>query len=148
MNDGRLGGLLAIDVILIAVAAWLALALLGLLFLRHRGMAAYMLFPVAAAAGLLLGCGALWGLASGPQVAVLAIGLPGLPFHLRLDSLAAFFLALLGFASAGISLYTGGYLRADDDTPPGLFAFGYLLFLASMATVLLAADAYAFMFMW
>ena len=148
MNDGRLAGLLAIDVILIAIAAWLALALLGLVFLRQRALAARVLFPLGAAVGLLLGTGALWGLASGPQVAVLAIGLPGLPFHLRLDSLAAFFLALLGFASAGISLYTGGYLRADDDTPPGLFAFGYLLFLASMAMVLLAADAYAFMVMW
>ena len=148
MHDGRLAGLLAIDAALIAIAAWLILALLSLFLLRRCAAVARIIFPLAAAVGLLLGTAALWGLAGGPETAVLPIGLPGLPFHLRLDGLAALFLALLGFAGAGVSLYTGGYVRADDATPPGLFAFGYLLFLASMAMVLLAADAYVFMVMW
>jgi hydrogenase-4 component B len=48
-----------------------------------------------------------------PDVAVLPIGLPGLPFHLRLDSLSAFFLMVIGAASAGISAFRGRLL------PPG-----------------------------
>jgi hydrogenase-4 component B len=35
---------------------------------------------------------------------VLVIGLPDLPFHLRLDNLSAVFALLLGFVSAGISI--------------------------------------------
>jgi hydrogenase-4 component B len=43
------------------------------------------------------------------QTAVLVIGLPDLPFHLRLDNLSAIFALLLGFTSVGISIYAAGY---------------------------------------
>ena len=83
-----------------------------------------------------------------PEIAILAIGLPDLPFHLRLDALSAFFLALLGLASAGISVFAGGYFREGEGTPPGLICLQYHVFLAAMAMVLLADDAYAFMVSW
>ena len=76
------------------------------------------------------------------------LGLPDLPFHLRLDSLSALFLLLLGGAAAGISIYASGYLRKGEGTAPGLQCLQYHLFLASMALVLLADDAYAFMVAW
>jgi hydrogenase-4 component B len=37
--------------------------------------------------------------ADAAETAVLAIGLPDLPFHLRLDNLSAVFALLLGFAA-------------------------------------------------
>ena len=82
-------------------------------------------------------------------MAVLPIGLPGLPFHFRLDSLSAFFLLVIGGAAAGVSAFAAGYFRkSEGDTPPGLLCLEYHVFLASMALVVLADDAYAFMVMW
>src|SRR5690606_2836334 len=82
------------------------------------------------------------------QTAVLPVGLPDLPFHLRLDSLSAFFLLVIGAAAAGVSTFAAGYFRRGEGTPPGLLCLEYHVFLASMAMVVLADDAYAFMVMW
>src|SRR5690606_30216046 len=82
------------------------------------------------------------------QTAVLPIGLPGLPFHLRLDALSAFFLLVIGASAAGVSAFAAGYFRRGEGTPPGLLCLQYHVFLASMAMVVLADDAYAFMVMW
>jgi hypothetical protein len=62
-----------------------------------------------------LGVTGLWALGSASNIAVLPLGLPGLPLHLRLDPLSAFFLILLGGASFGVSLYGAGYFK----TMPG-----------------------------
>ncbi len=79
---------------------------------------------------------------------MLPFGLPDLPFHLRIDALSAFFLVLLGAVSAAISLFSAGYFRSSEGTPPGLICFQYHVFLAAMALVLVADDAYAFMVAW
>ena len=55
---------------------------------------------------------AFFGLFDWPQTLVLPLGLPDLPFHLRLDPLSAFFLLLLGAASTGVSLHAAGYFQA------------------------------------
>jgi formate hydrogenlyase subunit 3/multisubunit Na+/H+ antiporter MnhD subunit len=85
---------------------------------------------------------------SAPETAVLPLGLPGLPFHFRLDPLAAFFLMVIGATSAGVSAFAAGYFRKGEGTPPGLLCLEYHVFLASMALIVLADDAYAFMVMW
>ena len=82
------------------------------------------------------------------EVAVLPIGLPGLPFHLRMDALSAFFLVAIGATSAGTSIFSAGYMRKGEGTAPGLQCLQYHLFLAAMALVVLADDAYAFMVAW
>ena len=64
------------------------------------------------------------------------------------DALSAFFLLLLGAVAAGISVFASGYLRPGEGTPPGLQCLHYHVFLASMALVLVAADAYFFMVAW
>jgi formate hydrogenlyase subunit 3/multisubunit Na+/H+ antiporter MnhD subunit len=76
---------------------------------------------------------------------VLPLGLPDLPFHLRLDALSAFFLVLLGGASAGISVFSAGYFSASENASPRLLCLQYHVFLAAMALVLVADDAYLFM---
>src|SRR5262249_39925666 len=128
--------------------AWIALGVAGIAALRNFVIVGRVLFPLSAAISIALAAIALGALPAPPQVAILAIGLPDLPFHLRLDALSAFFLVLLGLASAGISIFAGGYFREGEGTPPGLICLQYHLFLAGMALVLLADDAYAFMVSW
>lgn len=135
------------DVLLVAVG-WLAVGALGLLNLRRTRAVAHGLFPVGAALGLLL-CGlSLVSVFSGPQELILPLGLPELPFHLRLDGLSAYFLFVLGVASTGISAFSAGYFRKGEGTPPGLLCFEYHVCLASMVLLLLADDAYCFMVAW
>jgi formate hydrogenlyase subunit 3/multisubunit Na+/H+ antiporter MnhD subunit len=140
--------LLSIDFLLAAAVAWLGLGLAGLVAPRRLGFISRVLFPAGALVGVAVAAIALGALGATPEVAVLAIGLPDLPFHLRLDSLNAIFALLLGFASAGISIYAAGYFRKGEGTAPGLLCLEYHLFLASMLMVLLADDGYAFMVAW
>jgi formate hydrogenlyase subunit 3/multisubunit Na+/H+ antiporter MnhD subunit len=109
---------------------------------------ARILFPVGALCGVALAAVALASLGATPERAVLPIGLPDLPVHLRRDALSSAFLFLLGAASAGISVFAAGYFRRGQGTPAGLLCLQYHLFLASMGFVLLADDAYAFMVAW
>jgi len=134
--------------ILAAIAAWLVIGVLG--FVRPRSLAfvSHGLFPLGAAVGLALAVVAFFAIGPLPQSKVLPFGLPDLPFHLRLDSLSAFFLLLLGAASAGISFFAAGYFRSEEGAAPGLLCFEYHVFLAAMALVLIADDAYAFMVSW
>ncbi len=139
---------LHLDWVLLVVVAWLLIGVAGIFALRRLALVARVLFPIGGAFGLLLFGVALSSLMSSPEVAVLPIGLPSLPFHFRLDSLSAFFLLIIGGVSAGVSAFAAGYFRKGEGTPPGLLAFEYHVFLASMALVVLADDAYAFMVMW
>jgi len=145
-----LKSLLLIDMVGLATLALLAIGVLGL-FVPHR-MVVNALFPTGALIALLLAIFGLCGLSSAPQVAVLPLGLPDLPFHLRLDVLSAFFLFLLGAAATGISLYSSGYFRSMANEQSGrtlnILCLQYHVFLASMVWVLLADDAYFFMVSW
>ncbi|MGE5640749.1 MAG: hydrogenase 4 subunit B [Clostridia bacterium] len=138
----------AVDAALLLALAWLAVGAAGLAAPGSVRLAARVLFPAGALVGLALAAVALTALFAPAQTAVLPLGLPDLPFHARLDALSAFFLLLLGAVSAGISGFAAGYLRAGDGSPPGLQAFCYHVFLASMALVLVADDAYFFMVAW
>ena len=139
---------LHLDWVLIVVAAWLLVGLVGVCALRRLNFVARLLFPAGGVLALALFGVALAAMGSGPEVAVLPIGLPTLPFHLRLDSLSAFFLMVIGATAAGVSAFAAGYFRRGEGTPPGLLCLEYHLFLASMVGVVLADDAYAFMVMW
>ncbi len=139
---------LHLDWVLLVVSAWLLIGVTGVFALRQFRFVAIILFPASALLSLLLLGVALSAVGQGSEVAVLPIGLPQLPFHLRLDSLSSFFLILIGGASAGVSAFAAGYFRKGEGTPPGLICLEYHVFLASMAMVVLADDAYAFMVVW
>ena len=131
----------------IAATAWLAIGAAGLI--RPRSLRAVRtLFPLGAVVGVAIAVIACVALALPPESAVLPLGLPDLPFHLRVDALSAFFLVLLGSASAAISLFSAGYFRSGSGTAPGLICFQYHAFVAAMALVLIADDAYVFMVAW
>lgn len=134
--------------VLLAVAAWLAVGTLGLGALRRTRLVAHGLFPLGASVGLLVGAAGLAGIFAEPSAAVLPIGLPGLPFHLRLDRLSGYFLFVLGLVSTGIGAFSAGYFRKGEGSAPGLICFEYHVCVASIALVLIADDAYVFMVAW
>ena len=133
---------------LVLLAGWLLIGLAGLIRPGSLGLSARTLFPLGAACGMALAAVGVWGIGAPPEQVVLVVGLPDLPAHLRLDALSSVFIAILGAASAGISLFGAGYFRKGQGTPPGLLCLQYHLFLAAMGFVLLADDAYAFMVSW
>lgn len=140
--------LLVIDSVLWVIGAWLVLGILGIVALRRFQLVARVLFPLGGLVGLLLAVVGIQGLSGSVETVVLRIGLPQLPFHLRVDSLSAFFLLVLGAASFGISIFAAGYFRKGEGTSPGLLCLEFHAFLASMALVLIADDAYVFMVAW
>lgn len=136
--------------LLLLVMAWVATGVVGLLRPRGSRLVARVLFPLGAVVCLLVAFVAALFLMSGQgaQVMILPLGLPDLPFHVRLDALSAFFLLLIGVAGAGISTFSSGYFRVGEGTAPGLMGLQYHVFLASMLMVILADDAYLFMVAW
>jgi hydrogenase-4 component B len=127
---------------------WIALGVSGLAFMRKPRLITGVVFPAGALVSLLLAATGLWAIGAPPSAAVLPAGLPDLPFHVRVDALSGFFLLLLGGVSFGISLFASGYFRNTDATVLGLLSLQYHVFLASMAFVLIADDAYLFMITW
>jgi formate hydrogenlyase subunit 3/multisubunit Na+/H+ antiporter MnhD subunit len=136
--------------LLMLTTVWVVLGLAGLLRPHSIRFVARVLFPLGAL--VCLGVAALAGVSLAgrhtAEVLVLPLGLPDLPFHLRLDELSGFFLLLLGLAGTGISIFAAGYFRSGEGTAPALLGLQYHVFLASMAVVILADDAYLFMVAW
>jgi formate hydrogenlyase subunit 3/multisubunit Na+/H+ antiporter MnhD subunit len=82
-----------------------------------------------------------------PPVSItLPIGLPWIGAHFRVDPLAAVFLTITNLGAAAASLYALGYGRHDHE-PARVLPF-FPAFLAGMNLVVLAADAYSFLFAW
>lgn len=117
-----------LDWILVVAMAWLVVGATGIFALHRFSLVSQVLFPVGALLGLALFGLALDALLGTPEVAVLPIGLPALPFHLRLDSLSAYFLMVVGGASAGISTFAAGYFRKGEGTPPACCAWSTTYF--------------------
>jgi formate hydrogenlyase subunit 3/multisubunit Na+/H+ antiporter MnhD subunit len=137
-----------LEVVIGIVLFWLALGALALLRPMRSGAGLRALYALGAAAGVALAAVALAAIAAPPGSIVLPLGLPDLPFHTRLDALSAFFLLVLGATGAGISCYAAGYFAGAHGGAGGLTCLQYHWFLASMALVLVADDAYLFMVAW
>jgi hydrogenase-4 component B len=112
-----------------------------------RGPALAFVYPLSALAAVALGVVDLQVLLDGGEMAIrLPIGLPTIGFHLRLDTLSAFFGIVINGGVVAASIYGMGFDRAKELTPriEPLFP----LFAAAMNLVLIADDAYAFLFSW
>ena len=143
-------GMHDLPVLLALIAGWLLLGVMGLLRPHSIRFVARSLFPLGALVCLSVAvlAGIFVATKQAPEVMILPLGLPDLPFHIRLDELSGFFLLLLGLAGTGISIFAAGYFRSGEGTAPGLLGLQYHVFLASMAAVMLADDAYLFMVAW
>jgi formate hydrogenlyase subunit 3/multisubunit Na+/H+ antiporter MnhD subunit len=89
---------------------------------------------------------ALVSLSAEPSDVTLPLGLPWTGAHFCLDPLAAFFLVVIGLGSAGASLYALGYGKHELESHRVL-PF-YPAFLAGLNLVVVAADAFSFLFAW
>jgi len=92
---------------------------------------------------------ALIQLLAGPaaaQTAVLPLALPWLGAQFRLDALAGCFLVVVNLGGAAASLYALGYGR-HDEAPERVLPF-FPAFVAAMNLVVLADDAFTFLFSW
>ncbi|HXZ93230.1 MAG TPA: hydrogenase 4 subunit B [Burkholderiales bacterium] len=81
-----------------------------------------------------------------PDSLTLPVGLPWLGAHFRLDALAAFFLVVVNLGAASASVYGIGYGRHEE--APGRVLPFFPAFLAGMNLVVLADDAFTFLFTW
>jgi formate hydrogenlyase subunit 3/multisubunit Na+/H+ antiporter MnhD subunit len=139
---------MALSLILTAVALFLAIGV----FAVARSHAPDATMRVYAASGilsailLLLAIGHLLFAGAAAPGVVLPLGLPWMGAHFRLDALSAFFLAVVNLGGAAASLYGLGYGRHEQE--PGRVLPFFPAFLAGMNLVVVADDAFAFLFSW
>ncbi len=104
----------------------------------YGGASAVSLVACAASVVALLGHGA--------SAVTLPLGLPWLGMNFRIDALAAFFLVVVNLGGAAASLYSLGYDR--HETAPYRVRPFFPAFLAAMNLVVMANDAFTFLFSW
>jgi hydrogenase-4 component B len=93
-----------------------------------------------------IGLTGLLALGSPPATITLPLGLPWIGAHFRLDALAAFFLLVVDLGAVAASLYALGYAR-HETMPERVLPF-YPVFLAGLNLVVVADDAFSFLFAW
>ena len=142
---GSLG--LPLEMVLGTMVLWLTLALASVAISRHLKLIRSLFF-VGSLGSLTLCLAGFLAIAGAPHVCVLPLGLPGLPFHLRLDALSAIFIILFGATTFAISLSTTGYLEHAHYPTAARMALQYHILLTSIALLFLADDAYVFMVAW
>src|ERR1700690_65314 len=127
-----------------------ATSMMAPLFRKHQQILITMSFALATAASFLAVAAGIWSVGSGiTNQVILPIGLPDLPFHLRLDALSGFFLTVIGLLSLFVSVYSIGYIKGylGHRSVTSLIMF-YCIFIAGMMMVVLAGDALCFLVSW
>lgn len=140
---------MAVEAALGCVALLLALPFVALALLRSPAAATRAVYVAsfAVCAGLVASAGIALLQDGGQGGAVtLPVGLPWIGAHFRIDALSAFFLLVVNLGSGAASLYALGYGRHEQN--PGRVLPFYPAFLAGMNLVVLADDAFTFLFAW
>ena len=112
----------------------------------HRPLGRFVVYGGCAVLALVSFATGLAAIGGSVERMALPLGLPWIGVHLRLDALSGFFLMLLGLGSAGASVFAIGY-GAHEEEPKRVLPF-YPLFLAGMHLVIIADDAFVFLFAW
>jgi len=85
--------------------------LLASLLKSHQRLVINVSFVTASAASLLGIAGGVWAVGGGfTNKLILPLGLPDLPFHVRIDPLAGFFITVICLLSFFVSVYSIGYI--------------------------------------
>jgi hydrogenase-4 component B len=135
----------------LAVALALISAFVSLLAPRQPKLLRILAMPLFALAGLTALVAGLVALShNSAATATLPLGLPWLPWQVRLDNLSGFFFSLIGIVTLAVGLYAPAYVRSFEQGRESLGALGGFggLFLAGMLLVVLADDAFLFMLAW
>jgi formate hydrogenlyase subunit 3/multisubunit Na+/H+ antiporter MnhD subunit len=136
------------SIVLTVILGLLALAMVGIATAR-RPAGRVLVYGGCLALCLALLLAGLVAMDAPVERMALPIGLPlPEPFgtRLRLDALSGFFLVLAGLGGAGASLFALGHGRHEEE--PGRVLPFYPLFLAGMVLVVIADDAFTFLFGW
>jgi formate hydrogenlyase subunit 3/multisubunit Na+/H+ antiporter MnhD subunit len=134
--------------VLCGIAALLVTTLLAVPIAR-RPWATSLVYAATAAISACLIAVAVARLLGGPGAGdslVLPLGIPWIGAHFAIDALAAFFLGVVNLGGLVASLYAIGYGRHEAE-PQRVLPF-YPAFLAGMNLVLVAGDAFTFLFAW
>jgi len=130
-------------------AAAVLLALAALAVASARSAAAtriiYGASTIVTAIALVAAAAQLFGPET-PLRLTLPLGVPWLGAHFRFDALSAFFLVVVDLGALGASLFALGY--GEHETAPQRVLPFYPAFLAGMTLVVLADDAFTFLFSW
>lgn len=139
-----------INIMSLSLATLLLLLALTPLLRRNQRLLITVGFSFNAVASLLAVIAGVWAVSNNATYqVVLPIGLPDLPFHLRLDLLSGYFVTVVGLLSFFVSIYSIGYVKGflGHRSVTSLVVF-YSLFLAGMFLVVLADDALFFLISW
>jgi formate hydrogenlyase subunit 3/multisubunit Na+/H+ antiporter MnhD subunit len=138
---------MALTVVLAGIAVLLFVSALSLIFLNTAfgRVLVYGASLAVSAVGLVVGVAALIGTTQA-ETLILPLGLPWIGAHFRLDPLAAFFLVVVNLGVGAASLYALGFGK-HETAPQRVLPF-YPLFLAAMTLVVVADDAFTFLFSW
>lgn len=134
----------------VAVLAALGSALMALGTPKVSGFKILMFVLLGLSGVAAVAAGLLALSAPAAAVAELPLGLPWLPWHLRLDALAGFFMLMIGLVVMAVSVYGPGYVRDFEHGQDSLRVLGAFtgLFVVGMLLVVLADDAFLFMVSW
>ena len=120
------------------------------IFIKHGRRLISVSFTLASLSSLMAVIAGGWTVGVGSiESVIIPIGLPALPFHLRLDPLSGFFLTVIGLLGFFVSIYSFGYVKGflERYSITHLIIF-YALFMAGMFMVVLADDAFFFLISW
>jgi hydrogenase-4 component B len=131
--------------ILWCIAGFLALGVIGALTGR-RTAGGPMVYGGCLILSLITMVGGLLSIGAPPSEMTLPIGLAFTGGHVRLDALSAFFLVVVGLGSASASLFALGYGRHEEQ-PQRVLPL-YPVFIAGLHMVVVADDAFLFLFSW
>lgn len=139
-----------VSIVSLSFLLLLSLALLAPFVRTHQRLLITLGFSLTAIASLAAVVAGVWAVAGGITYRlVLPLGLPDLPFHLRLDHLSGFFLVVIGLLSLYVSIYSVGYVKGflGRRSVTSLVVF-FAFFLAGMLLVVLSDDAFIFLVSW
>ncbi len=137
---------MAVAIVLWCIAVLIATGAISIVFARQPGLFRVTYGLSLAAGGVALVSAATQLLGGGVSALTLPIGLPWLGAHFRVDALSAFFLVVVNLGAAAASFYALGYGRHEEEQ--GRVLPFYPVFLAGMNLVVIADDAFAFLFSW
>jgi hydrogenase-4 component B len=138
------------DIAILAVFLMLSPVIISPCCARFRNLNINISFTISAAASFAAVVAGIMAVQNGTNTsAVVAMGLPDLPFHLRLDPLSGFFLCVIGLLAFFVSIYSLGYVKGfAPNRSVARFVIFYSLFIVGMFLVVLADDAFFFLVAW
>ncbi len=138
------------DIAMISLFLMMSPVILAPCCARFRSLTINLSFIITAAASLATVIAGIFAVHYGTNTsAVVQMGLPDLPFHLRLDPLAGFFLCVIGLLTFFVSIYSIGYVKGFAANRSVVrFVIFYSLFIVGMLLVVLADDAFFFLVAW